>query len=48
MKNVVVTLHKNPEDNTYFEIYHFIVNASWMNVKKQLSKQENKRLIKNG
>lgn len=27
MKNVIRTLHINPEDNTFFPIYHFIINA---------------------
>ncbi|MBO0581602.1 hypothetical protein EXQ44_05685 [Clostridium botulinum] len=41
MKNVVVTLHKNPEDNTYFEIYHFIVNAK-LDEREETAKQARK------
>ncbi|MDM0537737.1 hypothetical protein ACV3QT_12435 [Clostridium perfringens] len=27
MKNVLVTKHRNPEENTFFKIYHFIINS---------------------
>ncbi|NFS06455.1 hypothetical protein FDE99_01475 [Clostridium botulinum] len=41
MKNVVLTLHKNPEDNTYFKIYHFIVNAK-LDEREETAKQARK------
>lgn len=41
MKNVVITLHKNPEDNTHFKIYHFIVNAK-LDEREEAAKQARK------
>ena len=29
MKNVLVTKHRNPEENTFFKIYHFIINSKF-------------------
>lgn len=41
MKNVVLTRHKNPEDNTSFKIYHFIVNAK-LDEREETAKQARK------
>lgn len=41
MKCVVKTLHINPEDKTYFRVYHFIVNAK-LDEREEAAKQARK------
>ncbi|AHN24414.1 hypothetical protein T479_16990 [Lysinibacillus varians] len=42
INDIVITKHKNPENNTNFEIYHFIVNA-YRPEREEAAKQARKR-----
>jgi hypothetical protein len=42
LDNVLLTAHKNPEDDTVFKVYHFVVNA-YLPEREESAKQARKR-----